>query len=353
MKSRHKFDNRITRIIRGPVKPYYIRNEFKTYVHEELEKVNAVMDRGDSVCLVFDTVTKKICGLPSNDRRSHLIPNAPVLSQLAGSSRKVIELNWNVSGWKQIFQRGSKDEPVRLLDPSQFEPQNTALEVSINDATTGHFACNKHDHSVFDLADTSTIDIGNKKQQFLFVYRVVLYVYIQIQRSLAPFSELRIRQLLRNSDKSIRMYAFRLQYTAKNILTNDTILSIGSMLEQDHSQLPISIHRYDFRSSIRFAAATMLDIKKALFVFPSADDCHSMFIIQLDETSRSKFEPDTTDNSDLRVLRQIMKDSYGSVVISPDSYVDSTPAEKNAIQQILLESSNAEFLQQIFDAKKT
>ena len=346
---------------RKPTKrQWWIADRQKAATDKKLVPYQQQIERHDNTCLFGIDEHGERCRAPAS--KGHSIPESSVLKPLRDSKDdKVLEFRWSMGDWRDLWKRSSQEDPVDLVSPEKFMP----LRVGTGAASVGHFSCGQHDGD-FKPIDIAQHDLPSGRATFLLAYRTLLYSYDLWRKYRAAVLSDPLKLLVRKQGTSKSNVKYlQLRTLAKNLhpRLDFQVSRFGSIWYKKeplkNANLNFVARRFSFRSRLRIAASVMFDTSAFVTVCPIGEDVHTMIVLWLAEDElpvRKAVEcltalADTTrvqDGYGVRIACELLSNWFGSMAASPDSYDSLTDTERQAIQETIRDSNQAQNLSEIF-----
>lgn len=344
------------------VQRFFVPSQKKDHVQRELQRHSQQMRDSGRTCMWVDDSSSEFCGQPSNNR-CHLIPEEAILSDLADpKSGKVLEFRWALDSWARIMMRGDQANPIDILSADTFLPLKT-LERGKGHATTGHYACKRHDDTVFAPIDVRLPDLYHRDVMMLSVFRTLLFVADIARGAQAMMYDPGI-------DADVRSHeSLELRRQLADLKKNPPFSVLGPALGKfrdiwSHRRTTVSVtgRPIPFLSKLHFAACGLIqDRLQPVSVHPVDGDLHQLIVIQVGpelkqaKETRSKLESAAYSaaggNSGIGVVCEIMRSSAASIAASIDSFLTLESWDRLRIQAMLGHNSAAPNIYSILERR--
>ena len=335
---------------------WYLPDKKKDAFDKSIRIIQHQVENHDNTCLFVTGENGEHCGQAAV--LCHSIPKKSVLWELRDSKGKVFELGWDLSSWIHMWIQNSQ---LNLSSPTAFKPR----KLPISAASTARFACQEHDQ-VFKDIDRALHEAPDWKVAVLTAYRTALYVNDRWRKYavfLSDYARAAVKQY-GNSSIVPEWKGIEGRLGPTHSVVNNHMDRLGRLWAKGQGkQTGAEGHSLCFQSKLRFAASVMLGVTGTyVTVCPGKDDSHSMTISYLREDkpaairSVKGFErlakaSQVADSHSLEVVRGLLEDGSGSIAVSPRSYAGLTGSERETIQELILESSQARLLQKVLNSR--
>ena len=306
-------------------------------------------------CLFVVNDEGEYCSEPVSERR-HIISNAKVLSKLKDPDGRVLQFEWGVSQWTNLFLASDEEHPVELLNSATFQP----FRVSPDDACIGRFACQLYAHdNRFQPIDVEEPDFDDPVARLLSAYRLKIFQVDQCRQALSLMRKWDPRVM-----KTPRGVRFDIWHRNKQIWrmerqkihdSLETLDPIAKLLGRTwHAKETTGILNTDlvssrvleFRSKLGFAGGAFYGRHTAISVFPTQGDCYKMAVFYLANQAEEVAEDierlaevaeSSTKSNDygVTVIRELMEKGWGALAVSPGSYDGLDEHERSTIQRLV------------------
>ncbi len=338
------------------MRKWSIDSQRKGKFNENIRQLEREVEGHDNTCMFTVDRNGNYCRQPAI--ACHSIPRKSVLMKLRDPNGSLLEFQWNMSAWRDVWNRNSS---VDLNSPALFNPRKTG----ISKASVAKFACRKHDGE-FNPIDVARCDDLDDQGPFLTAYRIVLFVN-DLWRKYGVFLYNRARTTIEEHNNPYIAMKWRQLVNARQ--TPDRVLrshtdKLGRIWYSGRgSYNKIEERTLHFRSQLRFAAAVMIGFTSPyVTVYPGENDSHSMTISyhwedkpsvqkHVDRFEKLTYASLADDKYGVEIVNKIMSDGFGSVVASPRSYVELTDEQRETMQGIVRNLSQADLLDGIFRSR--
>ena len=298
-------------------------------------------------CLFVIDDSERFCDEPVRNI-SHLVPEEAVLKPLRGIANRVLQLDWGVSQWRELFFRADQEAPAR--DATIFDPSERTTEV----ACTGRFVCKAlyHDDE-YNLIDGAHPDFDIPEVPFLTALRLDQFGTDQIRQALELHQKWTpdFKSRPRSRRENIAWNSERMKLTRVKKGMEATVRSLG---RHWHARKTggtfdlsiVSARVLTFRSKLRLAGGVFYGGATSVYAFPVQDDLHRMVIHHLtNQSDRAQMHVEcleevaraSEEDSDYGVIvtKELMTRGWGSLAVAPQSYEELNEEDRTTIRELV------------------
>lgn len=298
-------------------------------------------------CLFVIDDTEQLCDKPVSNL-SHLVPEEAVLKPLRGSTNKVLQLDWGVTQWRELFFRVEQGGLSR--DDAMFDPSERTTRV----ACTGRFACKAlyHDDE-YNLIDGARPDFDTPEVPFLTALRLEQFGTDQIRQALqlhqkwTPIFRSSPRSRQQNSAWNLE----RMKLKAVEQQMEKTVKLLGRHWHAyktggDFDFNIVSVRILTFKSKLRLAGGVFYGGGTSVYALPVQEDLHRMVIHFLaSRSAQTKKHVDCLeeltraseqeDDYGVTVIKELMTRGWGSLAVAPQSYEELDEQDRATVRGLV------------------
>ena len=298
-------------------------------------------------CLFVTDDNGEYCNNPVSNN-CHLVSESAVLDGLKdGKTKKVLELQWGVSKWRELLFSGDVEQ--RLENTSSFEPSIRTTGA----ACVGRFACKQCAHDdEFQPIDVAEPDFDDPVVRFLSGYRLLLFLADQCRQAISLHQTWE-QAVMRNSKPADRARWLgekeKLKKALRKAEPDVVLLGKNWHARKNGGAIDLSVvsaQVLNFRSKLRLAGGVSYGKATGVTVFPVQGDLHKMAVLHLTSKSGPAGQDmeslaavartsEECENYGVTVTIDLMTNGWGSLAVSPGSYEALNEPDRFAIQSLV------------------
>ena len=303
-------------------------------------------------CLFVIDESERFCDEPVRNV-SHLVPEEAVLKPLRGNANRVLQLDWGVTQWRELFFKADQEAPAR--DATIFDPSERTTEV----ACTGRFACKAlyHDDE-YNPVDVAHPDFDIPEVPFLTALRLDQFGTDQIRQALELHQkwtpDFKSRPRSRQENIAWNLERMNLKNAEKRM--EATVRSLGRhwyarKMGGTFDLSIVSARVLTFRSKLRLAGGVFYGGATSVYALPVQEDLHRMVIHYLtNQSDRAQRHVErleevaraSEEGSDygVTVTNELMTRGWGSLAVAPQSYEELNEQDRTTIRGLVQRHSS-------------
>ena len=278
----------------------------------------------------------------------HVVSEPNVLRKLREhGSQEVLELQWNVSKWRELVFSG--DVEKRAMNPDTYEPSRKPT----HDSCVGWFACKTKAHDdKFHCIDMAEPDFKDSLVCLLSAYRLVLYRTDQYRQALELYHQWNEDVLEGPRPEGIPLWLQQKDQIERGLWASEKVVALlgrnwyarehGGTFDAD----PVSARVLDFRSKLRLAGGVFYDRYVLAIVFPTESDWHKMALVyltseadlaekEIERLARVAGVSESRDNYGVIVTRELMTNGWSVLAASERSYNELSNKDRSTINGLV------------------
>ena len=318
--------------------------------NERLLKIEGQVGEYAGRCL-FLVDSGEYCDEPVTNN-CHIVSESAVLDGMKDDkTKKVLELQWGVSQWRELLFRSDVEQ--RVQDTSTFEPS----ERTTSEACMGKFACKIRAHDdAFRPIDVAIPNFKDPVVRFLSAYRLVLFLADQCRHAIELHQKWE-PDVMRNSRPRERAQWLGEKAKLNEALrrAEEVVMLLGKVWHAREtygtSNLDVvSAQVLNFRSKLKIAGSVNYGRATGVTVYPIQGEWHKMFVLYLTSVSDTAGEDvehlasvasasEERANYGVTVTSELMTRGWGSLAMSPKSYEGLNSEDRLTIQRVVARHS--------------